>query len=64
MVPSILSGARVRHLRRRDELTDRLMAAGFVAAVFLSACTDALGQVLPELHSIRTAATKGADHAR
>lgn len=44
MVPSILSGARVRHLHRRDKLADRLMAAGFVAVVFLSACTDVLGQ--------------------
>lgn len=43
MVPSILSGARVRHLHRRDELADRVMAAGFVAVVFLSACTDVLG---------------------
>lgn len=47
MVPSIVPDRRdKRQFHRRDELIDRLMAAGFVAAVFLSACTDVLGQLV------------------
>lgn len=47
MATSIVpDAAREQRLLRRDELIDRLMAAGFVAAVFLSACTDVLGQLV------------------
>lgn len=46
MASSIVSdAATVRHLHHRDVLADRLMAAGFVAVVFLLACTDVLGAV-------------------
>ncbi len=49
-----------RHLHHRDKLTDRLVAAGFVAVVFLITCTDVLGQALPEPHDLAVAAAKGA----
>lgn len=46
MVPSIVPDRRdQRRLHRRDKLTDRLVAAGFVAVVFLITCTDVLGRV-------------------
>lgn len=35
-----------RHLHHRDKLTDRLLAAGFVAVVFLITCTDVLGRTV------------------
>lgn len=47
MVPTIVpDAAHKRHSHRRDKLADRLMAAGFVAVVLLSACTDVLGQLV------------------
>lgn len=52
--------ARARHPHHSDKLTDRLMAAGFVAVVFLITCTDVLGQALPEPHDLAVAAARGA----
>ena len=47
MVPTIVPDtAHERHSHRRDKLADRLMAAGFVAVVLLSACTDVLGRAV------------------
>lgn len=49
-----------RRLHHRDKLTDRLVAAGFVAVVFLITCTDVLGQALPEPHDLAVATAQGA----
>lgn len=35
-----------RHLHHRDDLADRIMAAGFVVVVLLTSCTDVLGQLV------------------
>ena len=63
MVPSIVPDRRdQRRLHRRDKLADRLVAAGFVAVVFLSACTDALGHALPEPRGVAVPTALEAGH--